>query len=81
MELKDTIKLMQSDSYVDRFKAEYYQLAIRVDKLEIMLENYKAGTLQFTPECSYELLHTQLVHMYDYKNTLETRAVLENINL
>lgn len=28
-ELKDTIELMNSSDYKDRFKAEYYQLKIR----------------------------------------------------
>lgn len=34
MELKDTIELMQSSDYKDRFKAEYYQLADRYKKTE-----------------------------------------------
>ena len=29
MELKDTVALMESDDYKDRFKAEYYQTKIR----------------------------------------------------
>ena len=33
MELKDTIDLMTSEDYKDRFKAEYYQTKIRYDKL------------------------------------------------
>ena len=32
MELKDTIKLMESDDYKDRLKAEYYQVKIRREK-------------------------------------------------
>lgn len=39
MKLKDTIKLMESDDYKDRFKAEYYQLKIRKEKLQKMLNN------------------------------------------
>jgi len=38
-----------------RFKAEYYQDRNRTEGLERMLETYKAGTLSFTPKCSYEL--------------------------
>lgn len=34
-ELKDTIELMNSSDYKDRFKAEYYQLKIRYTKLDI----------------------------------------------
>ena len=30
MELKDTIALMQSDDYKDRFKAEHFQTKIRL---------------------------------------------------
>ena len=37
MELKDTIELMNSNDYKERFKAEYLQAKIRYDKLEKML--------------------------------------------
>ena len=37
MELKDTVSLMQSADYKERFKAEYYQLVIRYKKLKAML--------------------------------------------
>lgn len=33
MELKDTIAMMQSEDYKERFKAEYYQIVIRYQKL------------------------------------------------
>ena len=59
MELKDTIDLMQSDDYKERFKAEYYQAKIRYDKLDTMTVKYEAGTLKFTPKCSLELLKQQ----------------------
>ena len=36
-ELKDTVDLMLSDDYVDRFKAEYYQLETRFIKLASMV--------------------------------------------
>ena len=45
MELQDTIELMKSSDFKDRFKAEYYQLDIRIKKLSDMLDKYKAGTL------------------------------------
>jgi len=81
MELKDTIEMMQSSDYKKRFKAEYQQLKIRVQKLNNMLTKYKAGTLDFTPTCSYEMLYRQLVHMTDYLSDLEKRATEEKINL
>lgn len=81
MEIKDTFKMMTSDNYQERYKGEYFELKIRADKLDIMLEKYKAGTLPFTPSCSYELLHEQLVHMRQYQRILEERAGIEKVDL
>ena len=81
MELQDTIKLMNSTDYNERFKAEFLQLQIRIGKLERMLKGYREGTLDFTPNCSYDLLHTQLVYMECYMNVLEERAKTEGIEL
>ena len=81
MELERLIELMKSEDYKDRFRAEYYQLEDRIDKLENMLEKYKAGTLNFTPSCSYELLSYQLQTMNAYKRVLEERAEIEGIEL
>ena len=81
MELQDTIKLMNSTDYNERFKAEFLQLQIRIGKLEKMLKGYREGTLDFTPNCSYDLLHTQLVYMECYMNVLEERAKIEGIEL
>ena len=81
MKMQDTIELMNSIDFKDRVRAEYYQLKIRHEGLVIMLEKYKEGTLGFTPNCSYDLLHTQLVYMECYMNVLEERAKIENIEL
>ena len=81
MELNETIEMMISADYKERFKAEYYQLEKRVINLTIMLNNYWEGSLQFKPNCSYDLLHEQLVHMKNYKRILEERAKIENIEL
>ena len=81
MELERIIELMKSEDYKDRFKAEYYQLEDRIDKLANMLEKYKAGTLNFTPSCSYELLSYQLQTMNAYKRVLEERAEIEGIEI
>ena len=81
MELERLIELMKSEDYKDRFRAEYYQLEDRIDKLANMLEKYKAGTLNFTPSCSYELLSYQLQTMNAYKRVLEERAKIEGIEL
>ena len=81
MELERLIELMKSEDYKDRFRAEYYQLEDRIDKLANMLEKYKAGTLNFTPSCSYELLSYQLQTMNAYKRVLKERAEIEGIEI
>ena len=60
MELKDTVQLMQSDDYKDRFIAEYRQLVIRFKKLRKMVENW--NNLDFLPECpkaAYKAAYTK----------------------
>ncbi len=81
MELKDTIEMMNSTEYKERFKAEYDQLTIRGNKLRAMLVKYKAGTLDFVPSCPYDLLFEQLRLMGQYALILEARAELEGIDL
>lgn len=81
MEPKDIIELMSSDDFKDRFKGEYYQLEDRASKLNKMIVKYEAGTLDFTPKCSIELLKDQLGIMHDYLYALQVRAEIENIEL
>lgn len=81
MELKNTVDLMLGTDFKDRFKAEYYQLDNRIAGLQRMLKGYKEGTLEFTPNCSYEILYAQLIYMKAYRNVLEERAKIENIEL
>ena len=81
MELKDTIEMMNSEDYKERFKAEYYQTKIRYDKLDKMTVKYEAGTLNFTPNCSLEVLKEQKKHMGNYIRMLKIRAEIEGINL
>ena len=81
MKLVDTIPLMESEDYKERFKAEYYQLTIRIEGLKQMLDKYKNGTLKFTPICSYALLSKQLKTMEAYAACLEVRATTERIDL
>lgn len=80
-ELKDTVDLMQSEDYKERFKAEYYQLEIRLDKLTTMLEKWDKGELNFTPTCPRELYDQQVNGMVDYLNALRSRAELEHVDL
>lgn len=79
MNLKDTIRFMLSDDFKDRFKAEYYQLTKRIAELRRMLKEYKKGN--FTTNCPFELLYKQLIFMLIYRDILEERAKIENIDL
>ena len=81
MKLKDTIELMNSENYKDRFKAEYYQTKIRYDKLHRMITKLEAGKLEFEPKCPIELLQEQTNFMGRYLHTLEIRAEIEEIKL
>ena len=81
MDLKDTIELMNSADYKDRFKAEYYQTKIRYDKLHNMVVKYEAGTLNFEPSCSLGLFKAQKSAMGNYLYLLEVRAEIEKIEL
>lgn len=80
-ELKQTVELMNSSDYKERFKAEYYQLKIRFDKLVAMVEKWDKGELNFVPTCPRELYTRQLNAMKEYLVVLEERAVLENVEL
>jgi hypothetical protein len=81
MELRETEEMMNSADYSERFKAEYFQLKIRMEKLGSMLKKYKAGTLNFTPNCSYDLLNGQFKAMDMYASYLEERAAIEGVVL
>lgn len=81
MELLDTVELMRSTDFKDRFRAEYYQLKIRTDKLSVMLDKYDNGTLEFTPKCDIKLLTAQHEFMKAYLHILEERATIEGIKL
>ena len=81
MELKDTIKFMSSEDYKERFAAEYLQTRIRYQKLHRMIIEYEAKKLKFTPTCGIELLKEQKRRMGEYLNTLEVRALVEEIDL
>lgn len=90
MELKDTVQLMLSDDYKDRFIAEYHQLKARCERLKNLLLVVEAAeyTRDCDPqivkpeyECPCHLLHEQLQYMKNYLHVLEVRAIIEFIDL
>lgn len=81
MELKDTIEMMTSADYKERFKAEYYQLKIRLEKLHAIITKMRAGTLEFKPKRAEWSLLQQYYHMHNYLRALEHAAHEEGIEL
>ena len=81
MNLSDTVQMMNSEDYRERFKAEYWQTRIRYEKLHRMTVQYEAGTLDFEPDCELSLLLEQKKYMGLYLNRLEVRAEVERIAL
>lgn len=81
MELKDTVEMMNSADYKERFKAEYHQLRIRYEKLGAMLDKWDNGKLDFTPTCPREIYNKQIEGMEIYLDTLFDRAEIEGIEL
>lgn len=81
MKLAETVEMMNSDDYKDRFKAEYYQLTTRFHGLLNMLNAWDNDKLTFEPKCPRSTYELQVRAMRDYITILEMRAVMENIEL
>ncbi len=81
MELRDTVEMMNSADYKERFKAEYQQNVIRYQKLVAMLEKWDKEELKFEPVCPRSTYNMQIKAMTDYIAVLEARAVMEGISL
>lgn len=92
MQLKDTVIMMNSEDYKERFKAEYYQTKIRYEKLKAfnnridaarMTNYWGSHTSVDMPkhDCPDDLLREQQTAMGNYLHTLEVRAVIEGIDL
>ena len=81
MNLKETVPMMESADYKERFKAEFYQLLIRLDSLTSMLIKWENNTLDFEPKCSKETLKNQIIFMKGYVDILLFRSKIEGIKL
>lgn len=79
--LKDTVELMTSSDYRERFIAEYKQLVIRHKSLREMIDKWERDELNFKPTCPRSIYDMQLRIMKDYITILEARAAIEGIKL
>ena len=80
-ELKDTIFLMTSKDYKDRFKAEFYQTKIRYNKLKQSLDNIIKDNLSSETYRSILILELQAQCMKNYLDILVSRAINEGIEI
>ena len=67
--------------YKKRMQTEYRELKERYDKLHNMIVKYEAGTLDFEPNCTIDILKNQKSAMGQYLYWLEVRAQIENVEL
>lgn len=85
MELKETVELMNSEDYKERFIAEYHQVKIRYEKLKNFCNKIEVETMlgkeETKHDCPLELLREQQKYMGLYLSVLEKRALIENIVL
>ena len=77
--LENTVEMMLSDDYKERFIAEYQQLVNRKNKLQKVIREYDKNT--FESDCSIDLLIWQLKTMQMYEYILKRRAEVEGIEL
>lgn len=85
MELRETIDLMCSSNYKERFIAEYRQTKIRYEKLKNFCNKIEVETMlgKEVNKHNYQLqlLREQQKYMGLYLSILEKRALIENIKL
>lgn len=85
VELKETVELMNSEDYKERFVAEYHQVKIRYEKLKNFCNKIEVETMlgkeETKHDCPLELLREQQKYMGLYLSILEKRALIENIEL
>lgn len=80
-EIREIAHLLVSDDYKQRFVGEYWELRIRLEKLNDMIRKYDLGVLGFKLDCPIQKLREQANIMWDYLNILEDRAIYEKIDL
>ena len=81
MELKDTVELMTSADWKDRFVAEYLQAKIRYEKLHALIIKRKVGKHGFETPIPLESWERQAHHMGKYLEELEMQAAIHGIEL
>ena len=68
-----------AEGWKDRCRDEFDELTTRIDRLQSMLDQWKDGTLGFTPNCPAYLLERQLAAMEEYRSVLIARNYIEHM--
>ena len=71
----------RADTWQERFRQEYAYVKRNYEGLHRMIVKYEAGTLDFKPNCSLELLKKQAAAMGSYLYVLEMRSEIEGVEL
>ena len=75
--LSRTVALMESEDAKERFKAEYRQLVVRIEGLKDAIKYYSDT---YSP-LEIDLYYQQLIAMTNYRNVLELRATVMDLEL
>lgn len=84
---EETVSLMLSPDYKDRFVAEYRQTKLRYENLKAYCNRIEAAMrdpakVDMPPhDCDLDLLREQQNYMGRYLGILELRAIIEGIDL
>ena len=90
MTLHDTVEMMQSTDYKERFRAEYWQTRIRYERLKAFNNRIEAAeATNFLDnsvdmpkhDCPFDMLRHQQSVMGEYLHILEVRAIIEGVEL
>ena len=93
MNLRETVTMMNSPDYKERFVAEYWQTKIRYEKLKDFCNAIEAAQRSKDPyegrkcveepkhDCPLHLLREQQRAMGEYLHVLEIRAKIESVDL
>ena len=80
-DLTSTIEGMVSSDWKERLKAEWAQLCIRMNRLDIFRDAFRDDNIDFTPKWDERLLCDQLRAMRTYRDCLLQYAKIEGVEL
>lgn len=81
MRLENTVGLMLSADWKDRFVAEYLQTKIRYEKLHAMIVKRTVGRMEFETPIPLDSWLDQAKYMAMYLYELEKQAAIHGIEL